>query len=89
MRVLVVEDDPVPRTEWKMAVILSVEGTSATVRNHHGNKLQKPVNKLIPLEISAVEELDDDEDLSPFTQNGRETHSMITRAKARGALGNC
>lgn len=55
--VLVVDESGnTPRSSWKMAKILSLTETSATLKSHAGRIIERPLNLLIPLEIHSTEE---------------------------------
>ncbi|KAF8361297.1 hypothetical protein PRIPAC_88220 [Pristionchus pacificus] len=67
-------------TLWKMAKILSLTNTSATLKSHAGRVIERPLNLLIPLEIHSNENttqlpvpVDEPEPIN--------THPMTTRSK--------
>ncbi|KAF8374290.1 hypothetical protein PRIPAC_80719 [Pristionchus pacificus] len=79
--VLVVDESGnTPRSSWKMAKILSLTNTSATLKSHAGRVIERPLNLLIPLEIHSNENttqlpvpVDEPEPIN--------THPMTTRSK--------
>ncbi|KAK6030894.1 hypothetical protein OSTOST_02961 [Ostertagia ostertagi] len=77
--VLLDDDSPQPRGQWPMAVIIDLirsrdgEIRSALLQNSTGRTVQRPVNRLIPLEIQSSAQSSEDRIHEPSTVEQRTT----------------
>lgn len=78
------ESGNTPRSQWKMAQILSLTDTSATLRSHAGRIIERPINLLIPLEIQSI----DPPEQSLAVTSLPAAHPMTTRSRAKQAVPN-
>ncbi|PIO58364.1 hypothetical protein TELCIR_20203 [Teladorsagia circumcincta] len=77
--VLLDDDSPQPRGQWPMAVIIDLirsrdgEIRSALLQNSTGRNVQRPINRLIPLEIQSSAQSSEDRIYEPSTIQERTT----------------
>ncbi|KAF8384715.1 hypothetical protein PRIPAC_73857 [Pristionchus pacificus] len=76
------ENGNIPRSQWKMAKILSLTNTSAKLRSHAGRIIERPINLLIPLEIHSS----DPSSLTTTSVPSQTTHPMRQSNSAKSLV---